>query len=280
MKPKEDDARMAEVLRTLLLRSGNLLRRRLEATHQVEFKGEVDLVTEMDREVEAGFLRTVRRHFPGHEVLSEEMEDAERCAVWREPARKNKIRWIIDPLDGTTNYAHGFPHFAVSAGIERRGKIVMGGVYNPMLRELYFAERGRGAWRNEKRIHVSQTRKLKRALLATGFPYDFRTNEQNSFMDFRLMSGQSRAVRRAGAASLDLCDLACGRFDGFWELKLKPWDVAAGSLVIEEAGGRITDFYGHRLDIYGDSFLASNGYLHAAMGKVLTGGYGNYVENQ
>ncbi len=271
---------MMEVLHTLLLKSGEILRRRLESAHQVEFKGNSDLVTEMDREVEARFLRTVNRHFPEHEVLSEEMKDAENCAVWRKPARQNKIRWIIDPLDGTTNYAHGFPHFAVSAGIERRGKIIMGGVYNPMLRELYFARRGRGAWRNKKRIHVSRTRKLKQALLATGFPYDFRTSEQNSFLNFRLMSEQSRAVRRAGAASLDLCDLAAGRFDGFWELKLKPWDVAAGSLMIEEAGGRITDFHGHRLDIYGGSFLASNGYLHAAMIKVLKGGCGHYVENQ
>ncbi len=269
MQPKPDDARMMEVLRALLLKSGDLLRRRLETAHQVEFKADADLVTEMDREVEAGFLRTVRRHFPGHEVLSEEMEDAEKCAVWREPARQNKIRWIIDPLDGTTNYAHGFPHFAVSAGIERRGKIVMGGVYNPMLRELFFARRGRGAWRNEKRIQVSRICKLKRALLATGFPYDFRASEQNSFSNFRSMSWQSQAVRRAGAASLDLCDLACGRFDGFWELKLKPWDVAAGSLMIEEAGGRITDFYGRSLDIYGGSFLASNSYLHAAMIKAL-----------
>lgn len=261
-------AEMTEVLRATVLRAGTMLRRQVSAEHQIRYKSEIDLVTEMDRAVEALFARTLRRHFPGHELLSEEMHSGAGPEAWRRTSSRVP-RWIVDPLDGTTNYAHGFPHFAVSAGIEVNGRIILGAVVNPMLREFFFARRGRGAWLNGRRIRVSRTDRLNRALLATGFPYDVRTSRENNFAYFQAMAVRSQAVRRAGAAALDLCDVACGRFDGFWELKLKPWDVAAGSLVIEEAGGRISDFSGRPLNIYGESFLASNGRVHAEMAEVL-----------
>jgi len=262
---------VAEVLRTTVLRAGALLRRNLGQSHQVCYKGEIDLVTEMDRAVESMFTRAIRRCFPEHEILSEEMEEGAGRNPWHRPQASRRLRWIIDPLDGTTNYAHGLPHFAVSAGLEREGRIVLGAVYDPMLREFYFSQRGRGAWLNDRRLRVSSTDNLNRALLATGFPYDIRTSPENNFDYFRAMALNSQAVRRAGAAALDLCDVAAGRFDGFWEMKLKPWDVAAGALMIEEAGGRITDFSGRRFDLYGGSFIASNGHLHRALARKLTG---------
>lgn len=260
-------------IQTLLLQlvrqAGVMLRQRVGHVHQVRLKSEKDLVTEMDKRVEALFLRAVSRRFPDHEVLSEEMEETERAAVQAKPTGRGRVRWIIDPLDGTTNYAHGFPHFSVSAGIEYQGRMVLGAVFNPMLRELFFARRGHGARLNGKLIRVSQVRRLEAALLGTGFPYDLRTSRVNNFNEFKRVSQHCQAVRRAGSAALDLCDVACGRFDGFWEYKLKPWDVAAGSLIVQEAGGRITNFKGSGLDIYGGSFIAGNRSVHAGLRKVL-----------
>jgi len=261
--------RIKDVLGQLVMKAGRLLKRYLGKDHEINFKSEIDLVTEMDRAVESLFVKTIARVFPAHEVLSEEMIEGSGGEFLKKPALPGKIRWIIDPLDGTTNYAHGFPHFSVSAGIEYNGRIILGAVYNPMLQEYFFAERGKGAWRNGRPIHVSTVRNLRQALLATGFPYDLRTSRVNNFSEFEYLSHHCQAVRRAGSASLDLCDLACGRFDGFWEYKLKPWDVAAASLIIEEAGGRITNFSGRRLNIYGGSFLASNCILHRTLLKVL-----------
>lgn len=256
-------------MQSLCLRAGALLRKQLGGAHRVAYKGRINLVTEMDRVVESLLVSAIRRNFPDHEILSEEMDEDSRPAGWNRPAAGGRPRWIIDPLDGTTNYAHGFPHFAVSIGLERLGRVVMGAVCNPMLGELYFAREGQGAWCNQRRLRVSQTRRLDRALLATGFPYDVRTSPENNFACFKAMVLAGQAVRRAGAAALDLCDVAAGRFDGFWEIKLKPWDVAAGALLIQEAGGRITDFSGRHFDLYGGSFLASNGRLHPALVKVL-----------
>jgi myo-inositol-1(or 4)-monophosphatase len=261
-------AEITEVLQATVLRAGALLRRRLGAQHEVRHKGIIDLVTEMDQAIERLFARTLRRRFPAHVLLSEEMAEFGGPATRRRPAGKS-WRWIVDPLDGTTNYAHGLPHFAVSAGLEREGRILLGAVYNPMLREYFFARRGGGAWLNGRPIRVSAVTDLNQALLATGFPYDVRTSRENNFAYFQALAVNSQAVRRAGAAALDLCGVACGRFDGFWELKLKPWDVAAGSLLITEAGGRITDFSGRRFDLFGGSFLASNGRIHGAMARIL-----------
>jgi myo-inositol-1(or 4)-monophosphatase len=261
----------ADLMRALVDRAGDLLRRRLGRVREVRYKHPTDLVTEMDQAVEKLFLTAIHRRFPEHEVLSEEREEAAGRDPWRRPAASSRPRWVLDPLDGTTNYAHGFPHFAVSVGLVLDGRVVLGAVANPMLGETFFAQRGRGARCNGRIIRVSGTQRVAQALLATGFPYDVRTARENNFAYFQAMARASQAVRRAGSAALDLCDLACGRFDGFWELKLKPWDVAAGSLMLEEAGGRITGLTGRRFDLYGGSFLASNGRLHAELTRVLAG---------
>lgn len=261
--------RIQDLLRQLVLSAGERLRRRLGKVHQIRFKSEVDLVTEMDHAAEALFCRALRRHFPDHELVSEELVEASGRGFPPGPAPAGRVRWIVDPLDGTTNYAHGFPHFAVSAGVEWDGLVRLGAVYNPMLDELFFGRLGRGAWRNRQRLRVSSTPSLRRALLATGFPYDLAISTRNNFVEFQYVSRHCQAVRRAGSASLDLCDVACGRFDGFWEYKLKPWDVAAASVMLAEAGGCLTDLSGERYNLYGGTFLASNGRLHASMIKTL-----------
>ncbi|MBN1595896.1 inositol monophosphatase [candidate division FCPU426 bacterium] len=269
MAPTPPWAKIRDTLTHTVRRAGGMLKRHLHRDHQITYKSEIDLVTEMDRGVEKIFIRAVQRFFPGQELLSEELWEGSRMPHPKQPARSGMVRWIVDPLDGTTNYAHGFPHFSVSAGIEYNGRIRLGAVYNPMLNEFFFAETGKGAWCNGKPIRVSTTRRLKAALLATGFPYDFRTSRVNNIEEFKRLSEQCQAVRRAGSASLDLCDVGCGRFDGFWEYKLKPWDVAAASLIISEAGGRITNFSGHSFSVYGGAFIASNRVVHGDLARAL-----------
>lgn len=258
----------ADLMGSLLAQAGELLRRRLGRVREVRYKHPTDLVTEMDRAVEALFARALQRRFPEHELLSEEREEAAGRDPWRRP-RGGRVRWVLDPLDGTTNYAHGLPHFAVSVGIEIAGGVELGAVADPMLGETFFARRGRGARCNGRRVRVSDTRRMDQALLATGFPYDVRTTRENNFACFEAAARASQAVRRTGSAALNLCYVAAGRFDGFWELKLKPWDVAAGSLLIEEAGGRITDLGEGAFDLYGGAILASNGRLHSELARVL-----------
>ena len=175
---------------------------------------------------------------------------------WERLPERGQVRWIIDPLDGTTNYAHGVPHCAVSAGLVYRGVLRLGAVYHPWRRELYFACRGRGAWNNGVRMRVSKVKNLSRALLVTA--------------PFKALARSCQAIRRTGSAALDLADLACGRYDGFWDLQIKPWDVAAGALLIQEAGGRITNFKGRGLDLFAPDFIASNGRLHAPLSALLS----------
>jgi myo-inositol-1(or 4)-monophosphatase len=260
------------LLLQLVCKAGRLLKNRIATKHHIVFKSEIDIVTEMDHMVEDLFLRTIAKKYPEHDVLSEEMIESTGQEYPKTPAPKGIVRWIVDPLDGTTNYAHGLPHFAVSAGIEYQGEIVMGAVYNPMLRELFFAKKGKGAFLNGKRIKVSGLKRFRQALLATGFPYDLKTSKINNFTEFKYISEHCQAVRRAGSASLDLCNVACGRFDGFWEYKLKPWDVAAAALIITEAGGKITNFSGRGLNIYGGSFVATNGELHTTLVRAVKTG--------
>ena len=242
--------------------AGLLLREKLGAKQRIEYKGAIDLVTEMDKRSEAVIIKEIKKKFPDHGIMAEESAEF--------PARYG-CRWIIDPLDGTTNYAHGLPVFCVSIGFEKAGKIILGVVYNPMLDEMFVAEKGCGARLNGKRIRVSGTGSLDASLLATGFPYDIRTTQKNNLDHFSAFAVRAQAIRRAGAAALDLCYVACSRFDGFWELKLKPWDTAAATLIIKEAGGRVTGFGNERFSIYGDECLASNGRIHGDMVDVLTG---------
>ena len=245
--------------------AGNVLVDRLGRALQVSNKGAIDLVTEADLASEKLIIERVRSHYPRHAILAEESGASEE-----NPAnpRGSEWRWIIDPLDGTTNYAHGYPCFCVSIGVERAGQLELGVVYDPMRNEMFAAERGQGATLNERPIRVSQVEELGRAMVCTGFPYNVR--ERPDFArDFTNFTMEAQAVRRDGSAALDLAYVACGRFDGFWEDGLNPWDVAAGVLLIEEAGGKVTNFDGASLDIYSPKVLASNSLVHESMRKVL-----------
>jgi myo-inositol-1(or 4)-monophosphatase len=242
--------------------AGDILRRNYGRRQQIHFKGEIDLVTEVDRESERFILGRIRETFPDHGILSEESP---------EHSSRSPYRWIVDPLDGTTNYAHGYPCFCVSVAVEREGKTAAGVVYDPLLDESFTAAPGSGAFRNGERIAVSETTDLRKSLLATGFAYDVKVSKDNNFDYFRAFVFTGQAIRRDGSAALDLCYLACGRFDGFWELKLKPWDTAAGLLILREAGGIATRLDGSAYDIHQPDLLASNGRIHDRMIEVLQG---------
>jgi len=227
---------------------------------RVEHKDALNLVTDADTHSEQAIVDAIGRAFPDHEILAEERGQA---------GSKSPFKWIIDPLDGTTNFAHGFPAYAVSIGVEYQGRCILGVVFDPTRQELFVGELGQGATLNGKPIHVSRTPKLDGALLVTGFAYDIRVSKQNNLDHFANFAVRAQGMRRMGAAAIDLCYVACGRFDGFWELKLNPWDTAAGSLMVAEAGGRMSDFKGGPFSIYGLELVASNGPIHHEMVEVL-----------
>jgi myo-inositol-1(or 4)-monophosphatase len=243
--------------------AGQLLAERFGRALQISNKSELDLVTEADLASERLIIERIKAFYPRHAILAE--ESGASAAGDRETS---EWRWIIDPLDGTTNYAHGYPCFCVSVGLEHRGRLELGVIYDPVRDELFTAERGQGAALNGRRIQVSQTNSLNSALLCTGFPYDVRERSEfaRHFTNF-IMNAQ--AVRRDGSAALDLAYVACGRFDGFWEEGLHPWDVAGAVLMIEEAGGRVSHYDGAAFDIYRAPILASNGLVHEQMMRVL-----------
>ncbi len=245
--------------------AGALLRERFGHVQRVAFKGEVNPVTEADAEAEALILARLRGAFPDHRFLAEEGGGDE----WREPGPPI---WLVDPLDGTNNFAHGFPHIAVSLALVDRGEPVVGVIYDPLRDETFAACAGGGATLNGEPIRVSQVRRLADAFLATGFPYDRRTAPDNNVARLDHFLRRSQGVRRAGTASLDLAYVACGRFDGFWEIRLKPWDVAAGVLLVREAGGRATDFAGTPDCLSGEEIVASNGLIHDEMLRVIREG--------
>jgi len=253
--------------RELIIRAaceaGQLLMDKFENGVKVSFKGKYDLVTEADHASEAHIVNLIRREFPDHDILAEEGEYG---------SQNSDHRWIIDPLDGTTNYAHGFPWFAVSIALEVNGRLELGVIHNPYVGELYVAERGAGAFLGDRRLKVSPVASLERSLLATGFAYDHKKAKANNYEFFTCFQRAAQACRRPGAASLDLASVAAGRFDGFWELKLKPWDLAAGVLLIEEAGGKVTDFDGQPMALDGIECLASNGLIHDEMKQILQQG--------
>ncbi|HSA77324.1 MAG TPA: inositol monophosphatase family protein [Nitrospirota bacterium] len=241
-------------------RAGNILRENLHGIREISYKGDINLVTEMDMRSERAVVETILASFPGHGIIAEE----ETCI-----RNESGYRWIIDPLDGTTNYAHGYPCFSVSIALEHEGEVIAGVVYDPMRDELFTARKGKGAALNGRPIRVTAVDTLIKSLLATGFPYDRKESEKNNMDYFHDLLMASQEVRRDGSAALDLCYVACGRFDGFWELKLKPWDVAAGSLIVSEAGGMVSDFSGLRFNIHDGEVLASNGSIHRKMIEVL-----------
>lgn len=244
------------------LAAGELLMKRFRTKMAVAHKGEIDLVTEVDLAAEALIVSALQREFPDSAILAEEGHAA---------ASSSPVTWVIDPLDGTTNYAHGLPFFAVSIGLEVQGEIEFGIVYVPTLEELFTAHRGAGACLNGTPIHVSGTDSLNTSLLTTGFPYDIRTSRETNLEYFSEFARSSLAVRRAGSAAMDFCYVAAGRYDGFWEIKLNPWDCAAGYLMVREAGGRVTDFRGRDGTIYDREVLATNGLIHDAMLNILSG---------
>jgi myo-inositol-1(or 4)-monophosphatase len=245
--------------------AGSILADRMGRALQVSNKGDIDLVTEADLASEKLIIDRIKSHYPRHGILAEESGAIEG---FQTVSGQSDWRWIVDPLDGTTNYAHGYPCFCVSIALERAGSIEVGVVYDPTRDEVFAAERGQGATLNDRRIRVSDVEDLNAAMLCTGFPYNVR-ERPNFARDFANFTMAAQAVRRDGSAALDLAYLACGRFDGFWEDGLNAWDIAAGMLLIKEAGGQVTDFAGAPLDIYTPKVLASNGLIHDKMMQVL-----------
>ena len=245
--------------------AGHLLVQRLGIA-KVTTKGDINLVTEADIAAENLIIERIRSHYPQHGILAEESGEAVLVG-----GKRSEWKWIIDPLDGTTNYAHGYPCFCVSIGLEHDGELTVGVVYDPMRDEMFAAERGQGATLNDRRIRVSSVEELSGAMLCTGFPYNVR--ERPDFArEFTKFTMEAQAVRRDGSAALDLAYVACGRFDGFWEDGLSPWDIAAGALLISEARGRVTNFNDQPLDIYNEQVLATNGLIHDPMMHVLNHG--------
>ncbi|MBV9957716.1 MAG: inositol monophosphatase [Acidobacteria bacterium] len=242
--------------------AGQILLERFGRAIQITNKGVIDLVTEADVAAERLIVERIRSYHPRHSILAEESGET------RTASGDGEWRWIVDPLDGTTNYAHGYPCFCVSVALERAGVLQIGVIYDPTRDELFAAERGEGATLNGRRIRVTETQELNRSLLCTGFPYDVR--ERGDFArHFHNFIMHAQGVRRDGSAALDLAYVACGRFDGFWEEGLNPWDVAAGVLLIEEAGGRVSRYDGGPFDIHTPPILSSNGLIHDEMMRVL-----------
>ncbi|MCS6886289.1 MAG: inositol monophosphatase family protein [Acidobacteriota bacterium] len=241
--------------------AGSVLRANFGKKIDVAHKGKTDLVTEIDIASERLIKELITSHYPKHRILAEESEPL---------VRSSEYCWIVDPLDGTTNYAHGVPFFSVSIALEKEGKIVLGVIYDPIHDELFSAERGSGATLNGRKITVSKIDNVSKSLLVTGFPYDIHTDKLDNIDNFVRFIKTAQAVRRLGSAALDLCYVACGRIEGFWELKLKPWDMAAGALIVKEAGGEVTRFNGEPFDHYLPEIVASNGLIHSDMVRILT----------
>jgi myo-inositol-1(or 4)-monophosphatase len=266
MSPEPQTDALKELAVTAARAGARVLIDQAREGFRIEHKNPVDLVTDADRRSEQAVIDVIRDHFPEHEILAEERG--------LKNTHSSSYRWIIDPLDGTTNFAHGFPAYCVSIGLEYQKRVMLGVVLDPTRNDLFTAERGAGAFLNGIRLHVSRTPKLNDALLVTGFAYDIRETPHNNLDNFSRFALRAQGLRRTGSAALDLCYVAAGRFDGFWELKLHPWDTAAGTLIVTEAGGRVTDFSGTPFSIYGTEIVASNGLIHDEMLTVLKGGCG------
>lgn len=246
---------LVPVMQAVARDAGALLMEYFRQRVKIEYKGDVDLVTVADRKSEALILERIRRQFPSHDVMGEEGTRIETGSDYK---------WYVDPLDGTTNFAHGYPVFCVSLAVERQGERIAGVVYDPTRDEMFSAEKRSGALLNGERIRVSSTPRLGESLVATGFPSHKRHQNPNIYF-YHQLTLRSHGVRRAGSAALDLCNVASGRYDGFWEFNLNPWDTAAGVLMVEEAGGRVTDFSGGPFQIASRETVASNGLVHDAL---------------
>ncbi len=241
--------------------AGEIAREGFGKNFSIEFKTNLsNLVTEYDKKCEAAIINFIKKEYPFHAILAEESG---------EHKNSSKYTWVIDPIDGTTNFAHGLPIFAVSIGIQKGNETICGVVYDVMRDVAYSAEKGSGAFANDRRLNVSSNDDIRKSVLVTGFPYNVAQNPDYAFERFIACLKNARAVRRLGSASIDLCYVAEGVFDGFWEVYLHPWDVCAGKLLVEEAGGLVTNFKGESIDIYSEQFLASNKVIHNALMDVI-----------
>jgi myo-inositol-1(or 4)-monophosphatase len=242
--------------------AGFFLKENISNITTIEEKStEINLVTDIDKRSEKMIIEMIKDRFPDHEIIAEESGAT---------TGSSDYRWIIDPLDGTTNYTHGLPLFCVSIGVEYKSELIAGAIYDPMRDELYSAEKGSGAFLNGKQIHVSSEARLIRSLLITGFPYNIQENPNHALEHFNNFTYEAQGIRRLGSAAIDMAYVACGRADGFWEVQLHPWDMAAAIVLIREAGGQVTDFSGKPMDVYTPNIVASNGKVHAELLRVLS----------
>lgn len=261
-------AKLIMVAKKALLSAGAIIKKGFSEKRRVTYKSSTSPVTHIDLMAEKKVIGIIRSHFPDHEFLAEESDfqkhgDPLRKGRVFESRAKDNYRWVIDPLDGTVNFVHSFPQVSVSVAVERNGVVLAGGVYDPLRDELFMAAKGKGATLNEKRIHVSAESKLQKSLLLTGFPYDRRRKASLYSQMVKAFLRQAMDLRRMGSAAIDLAWIACGRAEGYWEYKLNPWDVAAGMLIVEEAGGRVSDFSGRKYQIeHPIETLATNGRIH------------------
>ncbi len=252
---------LRKVLNETIRLGGAVIKSNFDADYKVYSKKTVnDLVTEIDKKAEDVIISNIKKYFPEHQILSEEIGSMESSSDYK---------WIIDPIDGTVNFVHGIPICCVSIGIELEDTIIMGAVYNPMLEELFFAQKGEGASLNGRTIKVSSKKDIESSCLVTGFPYRWADVDKDPVKVFETFIRQGLPVRRLGSAAIDLCWVACGRFDGFWEYNLNPWDIAAGYLIIEEAGGQVTNFVGEPYSVYDKQTLATNGKIHDDMLRLI-----------
>lgn len=254
---------MKDTLLKAATEAGKIIKENFSGEYGFESKEDItsNIVTEIDTRAESRIIEIIKADFPDHGILSEEIGGIDE---------KAEVKWVIDPIDGTINFAHSIPLCCVSIGIERNGEIIMGAVYNPMMDELFFAEKGQGAFLNDKKILVSKRDNFELSLFVTGFPYD-NTKNNYSLDTFRKIVKMNIPLRRLGSAALDICWVACGRFEGFWEYDLKPWDVAAGYIIAKEAGASVTDFSNNDMSIYGGEILTTNGLIHDKLLGIIKG---------
>ena len=240
--------------------AGQFIKRNVDQAIKIDYKGRANAVTEIDRRSEEIIITLIKDNFPDHQIIAEE-SDAVRT--------DSDFCWIIDPLDGTTNFIHGFPCFSVSIALESQGEIILGIIFNPVLNELFSAIQGLGAFLNKKRIHVSDISSMEFSLTSTGFPYEINRYFNSNMEIFKRMYKSCQGVRRAGSAAVDLCYVAMGRFDGFWEFDLNAWDISAGALIVEEAGGKVSNYAGRSFNHNQRNIVASNGLIHDSMISVI-----------
>ena len=244
------------------LEAGKILKENFEGNFKISSKDVVsNLVTEIDKKSEDRIIEIIKSDFPGHDIISEEAGSL---------YQDSEFKWIIDPIDGTVNFAHSIPLTCVSIALEKKGEVILGAVFNPISGEFFFSENGKGAFLNDTAISVSKNGDFGKSLLVTGFPYDSSSYKPDPVSVFKKFIMLDIPIRRLGSAALDLCWTACGRFEGFWEYNLNAWDVAAGFLILTEAGGKVTNFKGETFSVYGKQILATNGLIHNNMLEVIS----------